>query len=194
MKRFSFLRPISFKADGTFAWHDLAKNWLKRLSYEQKGNGYALKGAAPSGGDYTAYFDSAGHFQMMKISSWSRAAISGRNVCEIHITQMTQYIDRIGAVWTSMRCFEVTNSLVMSENVSTRVVNRVITELKRQGVKLPEDCQVVLTEKIRSSYLAPGRHASVHSKWCNEQWIRHDNPAKGMYPEMPINHMKHWMD
>lgn len=192
MKRFSFFRPITFKADGTFIWHDLAKNWLKRLSYEQKGNGYALKGAAPSGGNYTAYFDNTGHFQMMKISSWSRAAISGRNVCEIHITQMTQYIDRIGAVWTSMKCFEISKSIEKS-NISAISHARIIIELERQGIGLSEDCQVVLTEKIRSSYLAPGRHASVHSKWCNEQWIRHDNPAIGMYPEMPYAHVKYWI-
>ena len=106
---------------------------------------------------------------------------------------MTQYIDRIGAVWTSMKCFEISKNIEKS-NISTISHTRVIIELERQGIELSKDCQVVLTEKIRSSYLASGRHASVHSKWCNEQWIRHNNPAQGMYPEMPLVHMKYWMN
>ena len=102
MKRFSFFRPIVFRRDNTFVPHDLAQNWLKRLNFSKVGNNYSLHGDAPSGGTYNAYFDQDGHFLFLKMVSWSRAS---QKQSEVHISHITQYIDRAGAVWTSFRCY-----------------------------------------------------------------------------------------
>lgn len=211
MKRFSFFRPVVFKNDNTFVTHDLAKNWLKRLNVTEAGKNYSLEGLAPSGGIYKAYFDQDGHFLTLKMSLWSRASVMMLCWSEFRISRITRYIDQTGAVWTSFRYYTVTERVGKS-NISSKARERVIAELQRQGVSLPEEFNISLTEKIYTSYLSEGKKASVRRLYVNQtstvlmlgkgvrevcedggHWVTQESQLCGFLAKMPPEHIAHWL-